>query len=121
MGDIGDAGWIPGLGRSPGGGNGNTLKYTFQENFRDRGAWWVTFHMVHFWDGCDFCMSFIVSLGFPGSSAGKASACNAGDPSLIPGAGRYTGEGTGYPLQCSRTALVAQLVKNSPAMWETWV
>ena len=59
--------------------------------------------------------------GFPDSSVGKESACNAGDPSLIPGSGRSTGEGTGYPLQYSWASLVAQLVKNLPAMWETWV
>ena len=40
-------------------------------------------------------------LGFPGSSAGKESACNAGDPSSIPGSRRSAGEGIGYPLQCS--------------------
>ena len=39
-----------------------------------------------------------VIIGFPGSSAGKESACNAGDPSLIPGSGRSTGEGISYPL-----------------------
>ena len=39
--------------------------------------------------------------GFPGSSAGKKSACKAGDPGLIPGLGRSTGEGTGYPLHYS--------------------
>ena len=39
--------------------------------------------------------------GFPGSSAGKESACNAEDPSLIPGSGRSPGEGVGYPLQYS--------------------
>ena len=39
--------------------------------------------------------------GFPGSSAGKESACNAGDPGLIPGLGRSPGEGIGYPLQYS--------------------
>ena len=38
---------------------------------------------------------------------------------LIPGSGRSPGEGTGYPLQYSWTSLVAQLVKNLPAMWET--
>ena len=54
-------------------------------------------------------------------SVGKESACNAGDPGLIPGSGRSTGEGIGYPLQDSWTFLVAQLVKNLPAMWETWV
>ena len=60
-------------------------------------------------------------MGFPDSSVDKESACNAGDPSLIPGLGRCTGEGIGYPLQYSRASLVAQLVKNLPAMWETWV
>ena len=59
--------------------------------------------------------------GFPGSSAGKESACNAGDPDLIPGSGRSPAEGIGYPLQYSWASLVAQLVKNLPAMQETWV
>ena len=40
-------------------------------------------------------------MDFPGSSAGKESACNAGDPSSIPALGRPPGEGIGYPLQCS--------------------
>ena len=62
-----------------------------------------------------------VLLGLPCSSVGKESACNAGDPGSIPGSGRSTGEGIGYPLQHSRASLVAQLVKNLPAMWETWV
>ena len=60
-------------------------------------------------------------LGFQGSSAGKESACNAGDPGLIPGSGSSQGEGIGFPLQYSWASLVAQLVKNLPAMWETWV
>ena len=59
--------------------------------------------------------------GFPGSSAGKESACNAGDPSSIPESGRSSGEGIGYPLQYSWASLVAQLVKNLPEMWETRV
>ena len=59
--------------------------------------------------------------GFPDSSVGKESACNAGDPSLIPGLGRSSGEGIGYPLQYSWASSVAQLVKNPPATWETWV
>ena len=58
---------------------------------------------------------------FPGNSAGKKSAYNAGDPGLIPGLGRSAGEGIGYPLQYSWASLVAQLVKNPPAMRETWV
>ena len=49
------------------------------------------------------------------------SACNAEDPGSIPGSGRSAGEGIDYPLQYSWASLVAQLVKNSPAMWETWV
>ena len=55
------------------------------------------------------------------SSIDKDSACNAGDPSSIPGSGRSTGEGIGYPLQYAWASLVAQLVKNPPAMQETWV
>ena len=51
------------------------------------------------------------SEGVPGSWAGKESACNAGDSSLIPGLGRSTGEGIGYPLQYSWASLVTQLVK----------
>ena len=50
------------------------------------------------------------------SSVGKESACNAGDPSWIPGSERSTGEGIGYPLQYSWASLVAQLVKNPPAV-----
>ena len=59
--------------------------------------------------------------GFPGSSAGKDSTCNAGDPALIPGLGSSPREGIGYPLQYPWASLVAQMVKNLPAMWETWV
>ena len=57
----------------------------------------------------------------PGSSAGKESACNAGDPALIPGLGRFPGDGIGYPLQYSWSSLVVQTVKNPPVMWETRV
>ena len=59
--------------------------------------------------------------GFPASSASKESACNAGDPSSIPGSERSAGEGRGYPLQHSWASLVAQLVENPPAIQETWV
>ena len=59
-------------------------------------------------------------LGFPGGSVGKESACKAGDPGSIPGLGRSAGEGIGYPLQYSCASSMAQLVKNPPAMWETW-
>ena len=60
-------------------------------------------------------------MGFTDSSIGQESACNAGDPGLLPGSGRSAGEGTGYPLQYSCASLVSQLVKNLHAMWETWV
>ena len=63
----------------------------------------------------------IIALGFLGSSAGKESTCNAGDLGLIPRSGRSPGEGIGYPLQYSWASLVAQTVKNLPAVWETWV
>ena len=45
-GDIRDAGSIPGLGRSPRVGNGNSLQYSCLENPTDRGAWWVIVHGV---------------------------------------------------------------------------
>ena len=56
----------------------------------------------------------------------KESACNAGDPGPVPGSGRSAGAGVGYPLQCSWASLVAQLVKNPPAMcgrpgFDSWV
>ena len=65
---------------------------------------------------------FYITLGsFPDSSVGKESACNAGDPSLIPRSGRSAGEGIGYPPQYSWASLVAQLEKFAPAMQGTWV
>ena len=59
------------------------------------------------------------SLGFPGSSGGKEFACHAGGPILIPGLGRSSEEGIGYPLQYSWASVVAQTAKNLPIMWET--
>ena len=58
---------------------------------------------------------------FPDSSVGKESACNAGDPGLIPGSERPAEEGIRHPLQYSWTFPVAQLVKKTSAMRETWV
>ena len=71
---------------------------------------------------CFYFVIFVSGLyffDFPSSSAGKESACNAGDPGLIPGSGRSPGEGIGYPLQYSWASFVAQLLKNPPAMQET--
>ena len=86
--------------------------------------------MFSFVGNLSCCVSYLSSLkaanqpdnrGFPDSSVGKESACNAGDPGLIPGSGRSAGKGIDYPLQYSWASLVAQLVKNPPAMRETWV
>ena len=63
----------------------------------------------------------LVEPGFPQSSVGKESACNAGDPSSIPGLKRSAGEVIGYPLQYSWASVVAQLVKNLSAMWKIYV
>ena len=52
-------------------------------------------------DFCSFTTVPMFHLGFPDSSVGKESACNAGDPGSIPGLGRSPGEGKGYPLQYS--------------------
>ena len=60
-------------------------------------------------------------MGSLESSVGKESACNAGDPGSILWVGKSAGEGIGNPLQYSWASLVAQLVKNPPAMRETWV
>ena len=68
-----------------------------------------------------FSLRLVLSQSFPDSSVGKESASNAGDPGSIPGLGRSAGEGIGYPLQYSWASLVAQLLKNLPAMQETWV
>ena len=58
--------------------------------------------------------------GFPDSSIGKEPTSEAGDPGSIPGLGRSPGEEIGYPLQYSWASLLAPLVNNQPAIWETW-
>ena len=72
-------------------------------------------------DPCCFTAPLPFTWGFCDSSVGKESACNAGDLGLIPGSGRSPGENVGYLLQYSWASLVAQLVKNLPAMREAWV
>ena len=52
----------------------------------------------------------------PGISADKEFTCNAGDPDSLPGLGRSPREGIGYPSQYSWSSLVAQMLKNFPAM-----
>ena len=60
-------------------------------------------------------------MGFPDSSVGKSVPAMQETPGSIPVLGRSPGKGIGYPLQYSCASLVAQLVKNLPAMQETWV
>ena len=62
-----------------------------------------------------------IFTSFSGNSAGKETSYNARDSGLIPGLGISSGEKIGYPLQYSWSSLVAQMVKNPPATWETWV
>ena len=66
-------------------------------------------------------MTLTINMGFPDSSVGEESACNAGDSRSIPRSGKADGEGIGYPHQYSWAFLVAQLVKNPAAIQETWV
>ena len=81
-----------------------------------KGTYYEYYHSYHF-----EYYEYYPFKGFPGSSAGKESTCDAGDLGFIPGLGRSTGEGIGYSLQYSWASPVAQLVKNPPAMQETWV
>ena len=101
----GDAGSISGSGRPPGEGNGNPLQYFCLENPMDRGAWWASVHGVTKSRTrlCDlhFHRYYFFPLGTSYTSDSKESACNAGDPGLIPGSGRPSGEGNGNPLQYS--------------------
>ena len=71
--------------------------------------------------GHNWVINTLCTLGHPCSSAGKESTCKTGDPGVIPGSGRSDGEGIGYPLQYFGVSLMAQPVKNLPAMQETWI
>ena len=62
-----------------------------------------------------------LATGFLPGSAGKESGFNAGDHNLIPCLGTSSGEGIGYPLQYSWMSLVTEMIKNLPAIQETWV
>ena len=123
----GDLGSIPGLGRSPGGGKDYLLQYSGLENSMDcivhgvAKSWTrlSNFHsltqgiilsevqeslfviFIDFLSTLFFKLIFVGSFGLRGGSDSNASACNAGDPGLIPGSGRYPGKGNGYPLQYS--------------------
>ena len=77
--------------------------------------------VTQYWKELWLLMLYVCLKGFLDSSVGKESTFHLGDTSSISVFGRSTGEGVGYPLQYSWAFLLAQLVKNPPAMWETWV
>ena len=88
-------------------GNGNPLQCSCLENPRDRGTWWAA--------------NYGVSQSLTRLKWLSSSSSDAGDPGLISGSGRSTGEGIVYPLQYSWASMVVQLVKNLPAVRGTWV
>ena len=115
-GDARDAGLIPGSGRSSGRGKSNPLQYFRLENPVDRGAWQAHIqsmglqrvsheracvhthtHTHTYVRNIEIDRKFNLSIGFPGSSDGKESACKVGDPGSIPELGRSPGEGNGNP------------------------
>ena len=91
---------IPGLGRSPGEGNGNPFQYSCLGNPMNRGAWWATVHGVEkSWTRLsDFTFIFLFTILFI-RSVGKEFACNTGDLGSIPGLGRFPWRSNGNPLQ----------------------
>ena len=101
--------------KSTGEGNGKPLQCSCLENPRDEGAGWAAVYGVAESDTTE------VTLAAAAAAVGKDSACNAGDLSLIPGSRKSAGEGIGYPLQYFGASLVAQLIRNPPAMRETWI
>ena len=85
-------------------------------------VWFFSFHLLKVLLGSPRYKYILPPRrGFPSNSAGKESACNAGDPSSIPGSGRFATERIGYLLQYSWASLVAQTVKNPPVMQEICV
>ena len=86
---------------------------------------WHLLHLLHWQVGslslAPLGKPYAITVSFPGGPTGKISACNAGVPGSIPRPGRSPGEGTDSPLHYPWASLVAQMVKNPPAMWETRV
>ena len=130
--NAGDLGVIPGLGRFPGEGNNYPLQYSCLENSMDRRTGratvhksqrvrhnWVTLSLFHFhiYIYEIYSCIYVILLW---TLICKESTGNSGNPSSIPRSGRSTGEGLGYPVQYSWAFLLAQLVKNPTAVWETW-
>ena len=73
---------------------------------RERFGLWIPINLDAS-SGLTFASCFSEPQGFPDSSVGKESSCNAGDPVLIPGSDRYAEEGIGYSLEYSWASLVA--------------
>ena len=115
--NVGDLGSIPGLGRSPGGGNGNPLQYSclekphWQRNLVGYSPWGPKESDTAEW----LSTTQHSYLGFPDGSGSKESACNARDPDSIPEWGRSHGEGNGYLLQCSWENFIVR-----GASWAWW-
>ena len=120
--NVGDLGLIPGSGRSPGEGNGNTLQYSCLKipwtkehgRLQSMGSQkvrhdWATSHSYNWYN-----------WGFPGGSAGKESSCNAGDLGSIPGLGRSPGEGNSNPLQYSGLKDSMDSTVHGVAKRQTW-
>ena len=105
---------------------GKSLYIWPQEDQRTSSEDWplssvVIKHPPHYHMHIFLLKSKLFAWGFPFSSAGKESACNSADTGSIPGLGRSSGDGIGYPLQYAPASLVAQLVNNPPTKRETWV
>ena len=104
-------------------------KFTFRTTASKIISWnlekYMTFNTFSFYRKsflqCVLMNLCVFSWTKPHSSVGKESPCNAGDPCSVRGTGQSPGGGIGYPPQYSWISLVAQLVENLPAMWETWV
>ena len=130
---MGDLGQIPGSGRSPGGGHGYPLQYSCLKN--PHGQRNLTGYIVHrvtnsrTWlkrlsTHAHLSMIKLIHITptfFPGGSAGKESACNAGDVGSIPGLGRSPGEGNGYPLQYSGLENPMEYIVHGVAKSWTWL
>ena len=99
---------------------GTSDPYSFSFLWTQKKKKWQQDSQLAIWDEYFSPLPFFF-LGFPDSSAGKESSCSTGDPSLIPGSERFPGEGVSYQVEYSWASLVAQLVKNPPAMPETLV
>ena len=113
--------WATSLSRI-GEGNGNPLQCSCLENPRDGGAWWAAVYGVaQSRTRLKRLSSSSSSKGFARSSAGKKSACNAGDLGLISGLGRSPREANSYPLQYSCLENSMDYIVYGVAKSRTWL